>query len=596
MSKKKIVISGILLILIVALLGVAYAYLRGNIEGIGGKVTATTKNLNLTFNDNNLVEASNINPGWSVTKVVTITNNTSNATMYNLVWKTITNRFLDKSDLVYSVTCTGTNCKSLSETEVPWSGKNQIILYDIIILGNQTQTYTINIRFKETNKNQYLNDSASLYGRIGLSSTSNKDLIRFNETTERKISSFYRNNIYNSTTRLLSSSFIELEPGSYKLDFDGAYYYAPIIYDTNENFDQNSTELISQNGGFIIKNNIFTITKPSKVKFMYAKNNFSSTILPSELLNVKLYKLSSISTYESIDTSIYATNSLGYKVLNNNTIYQKDPTFNLNAVSQSVYDSLPDTLDQTIPANNGNIPKSLATYLENGLFKVVGSDGFYSYVLRGSVNDYVSFANSLWKIIRINEDGTIRLLRQSGVFYASSNDGSNNRYYVINDNNEIKDSELKGKIDNWYENNLLDYDEFISNTTFCNDQTLYGYYRYNDNNPTLACKSYGNRLKISFADKVGLVTSDELIYAGLAYNGYHTSFRLILNNCYSMTMGNAASHTLFTSINVNSTYSKNLIVSSTSSVYIYPVISLNKDVVVSSGDGTSANPYVINTN
>ena len=116
-----------------------------------------------------------------------------------------------------------------------------------------------------------------------------------------------------------------------------------------------------------------------------------------------------------------------------------------------------------------------------------------TYYYRGTVTDnYVSFANKLWRIVRINGDGSIRLVLDD---VAKDSSGSE-IYTVFNVNDDdnayvgymygtpgsttydathknINDSTIKTKVDKWYEDNLkTNYANYLSDTLFCNDKTL----------------------------------------------------------------------------------------------------------------------------
>ena len=116
-----------------------------------------------------------------------------------------------------------------------------------------------------------------------------------------------------------------------------------------------------------------------------------------------------------------------------------------------------------------------------------------SYYYYGAVTDnYVSFANKLWRIVRINGDGSVRLVlddiakNSSGnatetAFNSSSNDNAYVGYmygtpgsttYDATHKN-INDSTIKKAVDKWYEDNLkTNYANYLSDTLFCNDKTL----------------------------------------------------------------------------------------------------------------------------
>ncbi|MDO5151720.1 MAG: hypothetical protein Q4D76_20420, partial [Oscillospiraceae bacterium] len=116
-----------------------------------------------------------------------------------------------------------------------------------------------------------------------------------------------------------------------------------------------------------------------------------------------------------------------------------------------------------------------------------------SYYYRGNVLDnYVSFANKTWRIVRINGDGSVRLIlddvakNSSGTVIKSAfNSNYNDNAYVgymygtagsttyEATHKNINDSTIKQKVDKWYEDNLkTNYADYLADTLFCNDKTL----------------------------------------------------------------------------------------------------------------------------
>ena len=91
---------------------------------------------------------------------------------------------------------------------------------------------------------------------------------------------------------------------------------------------------------------------------------------------------------------------------------------------------------------------------KSGLYKSIDTNGGEpTYYFRGNVtNNYVSFAGQTWRIVRINEDGTIRLIMQDGI--------NNNAGYAFNSNYNnytymyYTNSEIKNLLENWYSTNI----------------------------------------------------------------------------------------------------------------------------------------------
>ena len=106
---------------------------------------------------------------------------------------------------------------------------------------------------------------------------------------------------------------------------------------------------------------------------------------------------------------------------NPNTMYNQNYEFRLNA---NASDEKPDFAKQTLErlgliANEGTPNFSHATTRYEGIYKAQDDYGT-SYYFRGAVdNNYVYFANKYWRIIRINGDGSIRMIYDGTVAHAN---------------------------------------------------------------------------------------------------------------------------------------------------------------------------------
>ncbi len=137
--------------------------------------------------------------------------------------------------------------------------------------------------------------------------------------------------------------------------------------------------------------------------------------------------------------------------------------------------------------------------------KTKTEDGKRVYFYRGSVdNNYVVFADYCWKIVRTNEDGSIKLRYNGsyqngkcsttgtsvkiatsvynrvgndnsyvGYMNGLNNTGSSTSYETAHSNKY--DSTIKTILDNWYVNNILSKDDsvksLVANTIYCNDRS-----------------------------------------------------------------------------------------------------------------------------
>lgn len=207
-----------------------------------------------------------------------------------------------------------------------------------------------------------------------------------------------------------------------------------------------------------------------------------------------------------------------------------------------------------------------------------------SYYFRGAVtNNYVQFANKCWRIVRVGGDGSVKLIlhndntagaanpcnsannsgvaafaRYSSTTYQSAfNTNYNDNAYVGFKYGTVGSSTYEAthantnkstiltNLETWYNNNLKTYESVIDNSVWCNDKTNVTDSSYNPwgesdvnglgygingtyygatqrlisasdsaggTGPSLKCN--GELSKIT--SKVGLITADELAFAGYA--------------------------------------------------------------------------------
>jgi len=263
-----------------------------------------------------------------------------------------------------------------------------------------------------------------------------------------------------------------------------------------------------------------------------------------------------------------------------------------------------------------------------------------SYYYRGSVtNNNVYFANLYWKIIRINGDGSIRLIYNgtslnatgnNALYGASSfNSNYNNPAYVglkygstLNSsyketNANENDSTILTKLYEFYTTYLNSYSNYLADSGFCGDRsvyigdgfsttsnTYYGTYNRLVSNkiPIFTCPNKDNDLYTtssssvgnkSLSYPVGLITADEVAMAGLVSGYQNTMFYLSGSNFYTMSptfYANDDSHARNFSISSNGKLSYGYIESSSG---VRPVINLKADVKITGGTGLNTDPFTI---
>ncbi len=242
-----------------------------------------------------------------------------------------------------------------------------------------------------------------------------------------------------------------------------------------------------------------------------------------------------------------------------------------------------------------------------GMFMTEDDDG-ESYYYRGSANNWVDFAGFYWRIIRINGDGSIRMI------YSGTKD--NHRGYgmkigdsIYNSKNDsplsldYRTSTTKIYIEEWYKNNILNkgYDNKIVDAGFCNDMKMIDENNFNsyerniiNKSPSLKCPRITDLLKQNnntLTYPIGLITLDEASFAGGKYSSANINYYLY-SGFYYRTM---------TPINYNYNASLAEITNNGNIVQrpvsftegVRPVLSLKSDVIISTGDGTLNSPYVV---
>ena len=281
---------------------------------------------------------------------------------------------------------------------------------------------------------------------------------------------------------------------------------------------------------------------------------------------------------------------------------------------------------------------------DKGLYQAADDYGT-TYYYRGNVkNNIVQFAGFYWQIVRINGDGSIRLMYDGTVKNATGGDQTignsqfNSKYnnpayvgYMYGNpdgttfdevHNNTNNSIIKTAVDNWYKTNIVDkgFSSNVSNAIgFCGDRTLRSgdgvsttqnsyfssYKRLENNTPQFTCPELSRDLYTTAASSignkaltypVGLITYDELVYAGMdnrhtnklswAYSTQH--YWTMSPSSFDATLGYAIEWFLNSAGNLTPWWGVG------SHLGARPVINLKSDTLITGGIGTSSDPFVVN--
>ena len=124
-----------------------------------------TGTLSIVYTNGQEIRGEDILPGWSETKTFTVENTGTVEATYNINWEKLTNTFVNKQDLVLTLTSTNGG-GTLEETQISSSGNHIGILTNITIAPGVTQTYTMTITYKNQNYDQSSDMGKQLIGKI----------------------------------------------------------------------------------------------------------------------------------------------------------------------------------------------------------------------------------------------------------------------------------------------------------------------------------------------------------------------------------------------------------------------------------------------
>ena len=190
--------------------------------------------------------------------------------------------------------------------------------------------------------------------------------------------------------------------------------------------------------------------------------------------------------------------------------------------------------------------------------------GQTTYYYTGKSNNWVQFAGFWWRIIRINGNGSIRMIYQgtganetgTGTQIGTSafNSSYNNKTYVglvYNTSSQHgygTNSTVMNTLNTWYNNNLASYetDYIDTGTGFCSDRNTASGDNYTDSSFYYAAydrRNGGASLQCNTEDilskdngklqnPIGLVTSDEAVLTGITYNTPNTGSYLYTGEYY----------------------------------------------------------------
>ena len=322
------------------------------------------------------------------------------------------------------------------------------------------------------------------------------------------------------------------------------------------------------------------------------------------LANIKIEKDNQVISNNS-EVSLVGGNNI-YKVTITSTDQTVTKEYKINLkVKQAEKVSIFGKQYEVIDAEPTLTTSSNNTSDESGLYKSTATNtGEPTYYFRGNVeNNYVSFAGQTWRIVRINEDGTIRIVMQDVINNTSYrfNSNYNNYTYMYYTNN----SNAKTTLESWYQTNIGSKADLVKNVAsgsyYC-EQAKVKYddsytsgsatmTTYNKYTPDFKCSSDGNGKGIVNAS-IGLLNYDEVVYAGGYFNQGNNNYYLY-NNITFWTMSPFGFASPSSRVCRVRTTGGIEFENASSTNRLRPVLNLDANTQISDGDGTKNNPFVV---
>ena len=221
------------------------------------------------------------------------------------------------------------------------------------------------------------------------------------------------------------------------------------------------------------------------------------------------------------------------------------------------------------------LEKAKALVYENGACKTSGTYNYMGgcYIKGASTNNYVWYNGFMWRIMGINSDGTVRLITDENVTAIPYGARKTVENYATNT------GYIHSWLNDYFYNKLNSTKSIIQNGSYFCSETIGA--TLTNNTVRTECTS-GKEVKAS----VGLISYDEYYLAGssssyLNIGQYFWTMTPYSTSCaWNVTSGGSAS-------SYDVTYT---------SYGVRPVINVSSTSIITKGDGTASNYYVLSEN
>ena len=605
---------------ILALVGLTYAFFSTRFVTNTNQysIQVSTKNLTLAYNDTaDIISGTNLKPNTIIgTKSFSVTNNgdynsysviVDNVSITNL--KTGVATTFNSNDFRYTLTCSstdGTNCMGVTDGVLPL--ENNAILISNNINHGARHDYTITITYIETGVNQGSDMNKKLVERLNIKAADEVWDPNYNPyaSNTNLLSYHIINNAINNANGTVLTNTPLTTPGyqvslynSVFYSFGDTYYDLCLSQNDNENYICDT-----YSDRYFVFDSSLNENNSSDLEQIY-QTQMSRYSCTQDMIGKKVYMASIVCSDENYD-------EYGEKCVINEDVAPPSIVEGCDINGEFIV-NITGEEENIIPTEKELIP------IEDNY---TNPNGNKSYYFRGGVEDnYVNFAGKCWRIVRIEGDGSVKLI-------LASKNGVCNANGALTSNSAIISTDL----DTWYSQNLNANSvnsKIKEDTIYINDGKQYNKYCLEDvlgessSNGTCSMWDYDTDLSIRLAGgsvvmddfddyltninprltiptnsevknlHVHELTPDEAVLAGMVYENESYTY---LNDNSDDTMFYLSSYLCkeCTAIVVDNVNYKGLLYMTDSEAYYRPTITLKNTTTISSGNGTKTSPYVIN--
>ena len=594
MKKRIIILIILILISILTLIGSSYALLTKKFTS--KKLSVEVGTLKVDFTEGNAITMDNVVPmtdenGMNTTPYTfTITNSGTIDSYYTISNEEDSNNTLDTTYLKYKLVSNDGYDSGIKRLKDIGTGTYRIV-DERGLVKNKSTTYKLYLWIASDAGNDIQN---KIYkSKIIVNSTSNKTLDTYcldNGFTKLSDCMLVMNN-HEATTDIAKTNIkakgtpdfsktATTDEGLFMAEDDEgeSYYYRGAVKNNYVSFAGFTWRIIRRNGD-------------GSVRMIYSGKKTSDTgdavTIGNYQFNSKYWDPTYVGYKYNEDFSLHENNgTTGYTWFTNTQKYNFGTGYTFDETTKK-FTLTGDIKQLTWNDNHDEI-------VNNGLYSCLNTSCNVVYKVTG-------YSNATQMIVQ-------------PISYSSNS--------LLTAQTNKTDSPIKTKLDNWYKTNMTSYTSKLADETFCSDRsissgtgyktdsfTFYGAYnRLQDSKkPSLKCSQNNDKFKMSNESAkldypVGLILADEVALAGgrSYYNGEYSpnSNYYLYNGKYYWTLSPSYFNPYYSGAYVWYVLPSGSLCPwdyVTASMGVRPVINLRADTLITKGDGSALNPFVVET-